>query len=136
CSRPRSGLLFDVLAPTTPVDAAVDVVAGVEVALCGAGAAADLPPSSTVRTTWPTLTLSPALTLTAVTRPATEDGTSMVALSVSSSRTVWSLVRVSPGLTRTRSTSPAVTFSPSSGSLKSVTKSLSTQRTRWTQRTK
>ena len=41
----------------------------------------------TVRMTAPTLTLSPSLTLTSFTTPATEDGTSMVALSVSSSRT-------------------------------------------------
>src|SRR5262249_55448909 len=44
--------------------------------------------------------------------------------SVSSSRTGWSCAIVSPGLTRTRRTSPAVTFSPSSGSLKSITRSL------------
>ena len=46
--------------------------------------------SSTLRIAWPTLTLSPALTLMSFTCPATDDGTSMVALSVSSSRTGWS----------------------------------------------
>ena len=54
----------------------------------GGGADADALPSSTLSTTCPTLTLSPVLTVTAVTRPATEVGTSIVALSVSSSRTV------------------------------------------------
>src|SRR5688500_3822542 len=52
--------------------------------------------------------------------PATSEGTSIVALSVSSSRTGWSLASVSPGFTSTRTTSPAVTFSPSSGILNSV----------------
>ena len=45
------------------------------------------PPS---RIACPTFTLSPAFTLTAVTVPATDEGTSIVALSVSSSRTGWS----------------------------------------------
>src|SRR5438093_4866261 len=45
----------------------------------------------------------------------------MVALSVSSSITGWSLAIVSPGLTRIRRTSPLAMFSPSSGSVKSVT---------------
>ena len=40
----------------------------------------------TVRIVWPTLTFSPGLTLTSLTTPATDDGTSIVALSVSSSR--------------------------------------------------
>ena len=53
---------------------------------CAACAVAE-PVSSTVSTTAPTLTLSPFLTLISLTTPATEDGTSMVALSVSSSRT-------------------------------------------------
>src|SRR5229473_6432997 len=81
---------------------------------------ADAPSLSTLKIVWPTFTLSPALTFTSATRPATDEGTSIVALSVSSSRTDCSFATVSPGLTRTRSTSPLVTFSPSSGSLKSV----------------
>ena len=44
-------------------------------------------PSLSVRTTCPTLTLSPVLTFTSPTVPLTFDGTSMVALSVSSSST-------------------------------------------------
>jgi hypothetical protein len=44
-------------------------------------------PSSSVRTTCPTLIFSPALTRISLTVPATFDGTSMVALSVSSSST-------------------------------------------------
>ena len=54
-------------------------------------------PSSTVRTTWPTFTFSPGLTRTSLTVPATLEGTSIVALSVSSSRTGWSFATVSPG---------------------------------------
>ena len=52
----------------------------------------------TLRIAWPTLTLSPALTLISFTVPATDEGTSIVALSVSSSRTGCSLAMVSPGL--------------------------------------
>src|SRR4051794_7428942 len=43
--------------------------------------------SVTVRITCPTFTLSPCFTLISPTVPATDDGTSIVALSVSSSRT-------------------------------------------------
>ena len=98
--------------------------AGGTAAAFGAGTLAALatcpPGSSTLRITWPTLTLSPALTLISLTCPATDEGTSIVALSVSSSRIGWSLVTVSPVLTRMRSTSPAAMFSPSSGSVKSI----------------
>ena len=76
--------------------------------------------SSTVSTTAPTLTLSPFLILRSLTTPATDEGTSIVALSVSSSRTGWSIAIVSPTLTSTRVTSPPATFSPSSGTLNSV----------------
>ena len=54
--------------------------------LAGA-AAADGAPSFSVSTTCPIVTLSPLLTLISETVPATDDGTSIVALSVSSSRT-------------------------------------------------
>src|SRR4029453_17285005 len=57
---------------------------------------------STTNNTCPTLTLSPALTLTSRTLPAVVLGTSMVALSVSSSMRGWSGLIVSPTLTRTR----------------------------------
>ena len=49
------------------------------------GALPPAAPSSTLRIAWPTLTLSPTLTLMSLTWPATDEGTSMVALSVSSS---------------------------------------------------
>jgi hypothetical protein len=52
-----------------------------------AGAAAPLAASSSTSTTWPGFTLSPCLTLISATRPPTVDGTSSVALSVSSSST-------------------------------------------------
>ena len=61
----------------------------------GASAAA---PSPSVSTTCPTLTLSPGLTLTSWIVPLTLDGTSIVALSVSSSRTGWSFSMRVPGL--------------------------------------
>ena len=61
-----------------------------------AGAAA--PFSSTTKIVWPTLTFSPGLILTSLTTPSAEDGTSIVALSVSSSRTAWSFLIASPGL--------------------------------------
>ena len=85
--------------------------------------AAPLPaaPSSTVKITEPTCTLSPFLTLISLTTPATDEGTSIVALSVSSSMTGCSILTVSPTLTSTLATSPEATFSPSSGTLNSVT---------------
>src|SRR5690349_11816429 len=102
--------------------------AGAAGAGCGDGAAcaAGAPPpfedgASTVRITAPTFTLSPRLTLISLTTPATDDGTSIVALSVSSSSTGCSFLIVSPTLTSTRVTSPVATFSPSSGTLNSVT---------------
>ena len=52
--------------------------------------------------TAPTFTLSPCLTLMSLTTPATEEGTSIVALSVSSSTTGCSRAIVSPTLTSTR----------------------------------
>src|SRR5262245_13579118 len=56
-----------------------------------------------------------------LTTPATDEGTSTVALSVSNSTTGCSFSIVSPTFTSTRRTSPVVTFSPSSGTLNSVT---------------
>ena len=72
-------------------------------------------PTSTIRTAWPGFTLSPALTRMSLTTPASVDGTSMVALSVSSSRTDWSIFTVSPIFTSTFSTSPCATPSPRFG---------------------
>src|SRR5439155_23500770 len=60
-------------------------------ACCGSAAGSalfDASPSSTVRIACPTFTLSPALTLMSLTCPATDEGTSLVALSVPSSSTV------------------------------------------------
>ncbi len=63
--------------------------AGASAFAAGAGAlaAAPLPASSTTSTTCPGFTLSPGFTFTSVTLPPMVDGTSRVALSVSSSRT-------------------------------------------------
>ena len=54
-------------------------------------------PSSTVKITCPTFSLSPSLTRMSFTIPATEDGTSTTALSVSSSITGWPSFTVLPG---------------------------------------
>ena len=70
-------------APARPA-AAAGAAAGAWPAPAAAARRAD--PARTI-TAWPIVTLSPALTLISVTVPATDDGTSMVALSVSSSRT-------------------------------------------------
>ena len=78
----------------------------------GAAAAA----VSTARMGCPTAMVSPCWTRISVTVPSTEEGTSMTALSVSSSMTVWSSARRSPTSTRMRITSPLSMFSPKSGS--------------------
>ena len=91
-------------------------------AWAAAGFPAAAPSPSTVRMVCPTLIFCPGFTWTSLTTPAIDEGTSIVALSVSSSMTAWSLAIVSPGLTSTRTTSPAAMFSPSSGSFKSVMK--------------
>src|SRR6185503_10989945 len=101
--------------------------AGAAAAAAGADAGAPSPfpeGASTVSTTAPTLTLSPFLTRISLTTPATEDGTSIVALSVSSSSTGCSRAIVSPTFTSTLVTSPVATFSPSSGTLNSVIQSV------------
>ena len=87
-----------------------------------AGASSGAPPEgpSTVRMTWPTAAESPSATMISAMVPLTEEGTSMTALSVSSSMTGWSSTRESPTETRRLMTSPASTFSPRSGSLNSV----------------
>jgi hypothetical protein len=67
----------------------------------GAVAAAS---ASMMATTVPSATSSPSLTLSSLTTPATEDGTSMVALSDSSVISPWSFLTVSPGCTSTSMT--------------------------------
>src|SRR5450755_742155 len=79
-------------------------------------------PPSRVKITWPTFTFSPSLTLMSLTVPVTEDGTSTTALSVSSSMTGWPSVTLAPSETINRTRSPWSMFSPSSGSLNSVTR--------------
>src|SRR5712692_7863534 len=78
-------------------------------------------PFSTVKITWPTLIFSPSLTRTSLIVPLTDDGTSITALSVSSSITAWPSVTLAPGEIISRTRSPWSMFSPSSGSLNSVT---------------
>ena len=72
--------------------------AGAAFAATGAGAAAS--PLSISATTCPSAISSPSLTLISLTTPATEEGTSIVALSDSRVIRPWSFVTVSPGLTR------------------------------------
>ena len=78
-------------------------------------------PFSTVKITCPTFSLSPSFTRTSLTVPLTEDGTSITALSVSSSMTDWPSVTFAPGAINRRTRSPCSMFSPNSGSLNSVT---------------
>src|SRR5215468_2023771 len=78
-------------------------------------------PFSTVKMTCPTLSLSPSLTRISCTTPLTEEGTSITALSVSSSMTGWPSFTSAPGEIMSRTRSPCSMFSPNSGSLNSVT---------------
>src|SRR5262249_29216928 len=78
-------------------------------------------PFSTVKMTCPTLSLSPSFTRTSLTLPLTDEGTSMTALSVSNSITGWPSFTSAPGAIIRRTRSPCSMFSPSSGSLNSVT---------------
>src|SRR5580700_5329739 len=87
-----------------------------------AGALTSAP--STVNMTWPTLILSPSFTRISCTVPLTDEGTSTTALSVSSSMTDWPALTVAPGATMRRTRSPCSMFSPSSGSLNSITASV------------
>ena len=82
----------------------------------GASSATGAAAVSTARMGCPTAMVSPCWTRISVTVPSTEEGTSMTALSVSSSMTVWSSARRSPTSTRMRITSPLSMFSPKSGS--------------------
>jgi len=59
------------------------------------------PSVSITATTVPSEISSPSLTLTSLTTPATDDGTSIVALSDSSVTRPWSLATVSPAFTST-----------------------------------
>src|ERR1700694_1223828 len=88
------------------------VCAGFEVA-------AAVPPESSVRITFPSLTLSPSLTLTSLTVPAAGEGTSIVALSDSNVTSESSAFTVSPGLTKTSMTGTSLK-SPMSGTLTSI----------------
>src|SRR5271169_817332 len=81
-------------------------------------------PFSTVKMTCPTFTFCPSLTRISLTVPLTEDGTSTTALSVSSSMTGWPSETLAPSETISRTRSPCSMFSPSSGSLNSVTEHL------------
>ena len=77
-----------------------------------AGAA---PPSSSVHTACPTLTLSPSLTRTSLTIPAAGALTSMVTLSVSIWAMTSSTSTESPGCLRTEAIDPSVMESPIGG---------------------
>src|SRR5262249_35467513 len=72
---------------------------------CAAALVAAAAPSASIRAmTVPSDTSSPALTLSSLTVPAADDGTSIVALSDSSVTRPWSFATVSPGLTSTSMT--------------------------------
>src|SRR5688572_14294537 len=74
---------------------------GLSVGLAGDGAVACSPCASSTATTLPSDSLSPTFTLSSTTRPAADDGTSIVALSDSSVTRPWSLATVSPTATST-----------------------------------
>ena len=74
---------------------------------------------SSNRTREPSETLSPTLTLSSLTVPATGEGTSMVALSDSSVISASSALMASPGLTRTSMTGTSLKL-PMSGTLTSM----------------
>ena len=78
--------------------------------LAGAAAAA-----STAHTGWPTLTVSPSLTSTSETTPATGARTSMVTLSVSIWAMTSSTATASPGCLSTAAMAPSVMESPMGG---------------------
>src|SRR5208283_4946041 len=86
------------------------------------GAAAPL--LSAVKTNWPTFIFSPSLTRISFTVPLTDEGTSTTALSVSSSITAWPSLTAAPGAIIRRTRSPCSMFSPSAGSLNSITNSI------------
>src|SRR5579862_6755271 len=69
---------------------------------------------------WPTLILSHSLTRISFTVPLTDEGTSTTALSVSSSMTACPPLSPAPGATFSRTKSPCSIFSPSAGSLNSI----------------
>src|SRR5579863_2625511 len=89
-----------------------------------AATAAEVPLPSAVKTTWPTLILSPCLTKISFTVPLIDEGTSTTALSVSSSITAWPSLTAAPGAIIKRTRSPCSIFSPSAGSLNSITDSI------------
>ena len=92
-------------------------VSGAGDGAAGGAAAADV---STLIMACPTATVSPCCTRISVTVPLIEEGTSITALSVSSSMTGWSSTSVSPTATSTLTTSPFSIFSPKSGSANSI----------------
>ena len=85
-----------------------------------AAAGSAVSPLAMVRMAWPTFTVSPFFTSSLATRPAWGQGISTTALSVSNSTTPSLAAITSPSWTSTLTTSPLWTFSPSSGSLKSM----------------
>ena len=88
-------------------------------AAAGEAGAAAAPSASSVRITDPSATLSPSLTETDATLPAAGDGTSIVALSDSSSTSGSSFLTTSPGFTKTVITGTSLK-SPMSGTFTSM----------------
>ncbi len=111
----RIGLLVSMVALAAAFASAAGGT-GVGSDLAGTGAAAggggaaffatelSVASASMIATTVPSEISSPSLTLSSLTTPATDEGTSIVALSDSSVTRPWSLLTVSPGLTRTSMT--------------------------------
>src|SRR5690606_38258241 len=106
--------------PASPSDASAAgaFAASAADALPAAGAAAP-PSASSTTTTLPSDTASPSLTLTSLTTPAADDGTSIVALSDSSVTRPWSTATVSPTATSTSITGTS-SKPPMSGTFTSI----------------
>jgi hypothetical protein len=110
------------------VDGAAAAAAGAAAlgaSACGAslffsGALASAPAASSISTRLPSDTLSPTLTFSSLTTPASGEGTSMVALSDSREISESSRATLSPGLTSTSMTGISLK-SPMSGTLTSMT---------------
>src|SRR5258706_2043892 len=112
--EPASGAGLAVLGAATGAPAGAGAGVAALAGVAGAESAA-----STVRITLPMETLSPTLTLISVTTPAWVEGTSMVALSLSSETRESSFLMVSPALTRISMTGISAK-SPISGTLTSM----------------
>ena len=118
-------------ASTNSTTAGVDLLGfGVSAVVSCLAGLASAPPMSRERMTCPTEILSPSFTRIFVTIPEAVEGTGATAFSFSSSMMVWPSLIWSPSFTRRLTTTPESAPSPSFGSLTSIGRSLTRDRTR------